>query len=144
MRKDEIDEVYFERPYYVVPEKGMGEEAFRVVRDALRTTGKVALGQITLANRERITSIRPCSRGLILETLRYGDEVRKISEFFGKIESETEDDDQTELAEAIIQKRAKPFDPDAFKDHYQAALRELVQAKLQGRALERGRNAGAR
>ena len=136
--QDEIDEIYFERPYYVVPESGIGEEAFRVVRDALRRAKKVALGQIVMANRERITAIRPCSRGMILETLRYGSEVRKISDYFGKIEGGAEDQDQVELAEAIIQKRSKPFDPDAFKDHYQTALRELVQAKLKGMPLERG------
>jgi DNA end-binding protein Ku len=131
----EIGPLYYDKPYFVLPDGAFAEDAFRVVRDAMRETGKVAIGQIVLSTRERIAAVQPYDRGLLLETLRYADEVRSASRYFAEIGEgeEQSDGEQLELAKQLIKMKSAPFDPEKFKDHYQAALRELVAAKLQGR-----------
>jgi DNA end-binding protein Ku len=129
----EIDPLYYEKPYFVLPDGAFAEDAFRVVRDAMRETKKVAIGQIVLSTRERVAAVRPCDRGLLLETLRYADEVRPASRYFAEIREGQPDGEQLELAKQLIKMKSAPFDPEKFKDHYQAALRDLVAAKLQGR-----------
>jgi DNA end-binding protein Ku len=129
----EIDPIYHEKPYFVLPDGAFAEEAYRVVRDAMREMRKVAVGQIVLSTRERIAAIRPCTRGMLLETLRYDDEVREASRYFADIGEGSAGGDQLELAKQLIKMKSAPFDPEKFKDHYQAALRQLVAAKLQGR-----------
>jgi len=135
--RDEIDAIYYDRPYFVVPDGKLAEEAYRVVRDALRKTGKTAVGQAVLSSKERIVAVRPCGRGLLLETLRYDDEVREAERYFEDIGSESIGGEQLELAEQLIKSKTATFDPRKFKDHYQAALRDLVAAKLQGRLADR-------
>lgn len=130
----EIDPIYHDKPYFVLPDGAFAEEAFRVVRDAMREMRKVAVGQIVLSTRERIAAIRPCHRGMLLETLRYENEVREASRYFAEIAEGSSQGEQLELAKQLIKMKTKPFQPEAFKDHYQAALRQLVAAKLQGRA----------
>jgi DNA end-binding protein Ku len=82
---NEIDVLYYEKPYYVVPADDLAEEAFIVLREALRRTKKVALGQLALRGREYVVSMKPCGRGIILETLRYADEVHKAQGYFRDI-----------------------------------------------------------
>lgn len=130
----EIDPVYYDKPYFVLPDGAFAEEAFRVVRDAMQETGKAALGQIVLSSRERIAAIRPCQRGMLLETLRYAEEVRDAARYFAEIGEGASEGDQLDLAKQLIKMKSAPFDAKKFKDHYQAALRDLVAAKLQGRA----------
>jgi DNA end-binding protein Ku len=130
---NEIDPIYYDKPYFVLPDGPFAEDAFRVVRDAMRETRKVAIGQIVLSTRERIATVRSYDRGLLLETLRYADEVRQASRYFAEIGERQSDGEQLELAKQLIKMKSAPFDPEKFKDHYQAALRELVAAKLQGR-----------
>jgi DNA end-binding protein Ku len=141
---DEIDAIYYDRPYFVVPDGKLAEEAYRVLRDALRETGKTAVGQVVLSNKERIVAIRPCGRGLLMETLRYENEVREAERCFEDVGAEPIRGEQLELAEQLIKSKSAKFDPGKFKDHYQAALRELVAAKLQGRLAEKetGKPAG--
>jgi DNA end-binding protein Ku len=127
---DDIDVMYFDRPYYVTPAGDMAEEAFRVVRDALRQTKKYALGQVVLAGRERIVALKPCGKGMLLETLRYGEEVRAAESYFADIAEKPADEEQIELAKQLIKRKAATFDPDKFKDHYDDAMRELIKAKL--------------
>jgi DNA end-binding protein Ku len=76
----EIDVFYFEKPYYVVPADDLAEEAFIVLREALRAAGKVGIGQISVRGRETLVSLKPCGKGLVLETMRYEDEVRRAQE----------------------------------------------------------------
>ncbi len=133
---NEIDPLYYERPYYVVPADDLAEEAFVVLREALRDTGKVALGQLTLRGREYIVSLKPCGRGLLLETLRYPDEVVKAQGFFRDIPDAKPDPEMLELAEALIQKKAAKFDPSKFHDRYIDALKELIEKKRKGRKIE--------
>jgi DNA end-binding protein Ku len=126
---DEIDPLYYERPYYVVPADDLAEEAFVVLREALRETKKVALGQLTMRGREYIVSLKPCGRGILLETLRYADEVVKAQGYFRDIPEAKPDPEMLELAEALIAKKASKFDPARFHDRYVDALKELIEKK---------------
>ena len=125
----EIDVLYYEKPYFVVPADDLAEEAFIVLREALRRTKKVGLGQLALRGREYVVSLKPCGRGMILETLRYADEVHKAQGYFRDIPDDKPDDDLLELAEALITKKSADFHPDEFKDRYVDALRDLVERK---------------
>ncbi len=131
---DDIDPIYFDRPYFMAPEGKVAQEAFITIRDALRASKKVALGQITMAQRERIAAIKPCGKGMILETLRYNREIRKQSEYFDDIpDAKKVSKEQVELAEELIKKKSGAFDPASFKDSYQEGLLEIVNAKLHDR-----------
>lgn len=130
---DEIDVLYYETPYYVVPADDLAEEAFVVLREALKRAKKVGLGQLTLRGREYVVSLKPCGRGMVLETLRYADEVNKAQSYFRDIGDIKPDEELLELAEALIQKKTAPFKPDAFQDHYVDALKDLVARKLKAK-----------
>jgi DNA end-binding protein Ku len=129
----EIDPIYFEKPYFVVPQDDLAEEAFRVVRDALRKTKKVGIGQLALRGREYVCALKPCGRGMLLETLRYADEVNKTNQFFRAIGDEPSPPELMDLATALIDKKSAPFDPEAFHDRYEEALKALIDRKLSGR-----------
>src|SRR3954467_3001118 len=126
---DEIDPLFYERPYYVVPADDLAEEAFVVLRGALRDTKKVALGQLTLRGREYIVSLKPCGRGILLETLRYQDEVVKAQGYFRDIPDSKPDPEMLDLAETLIDKKTAKFDPAKFHDRYVDALKELIERK---------------
>ena len=129
----EIGPSYFEKPYFVLPDGAFAEDAYRVVRDAMRDTNKVAIGQLVLSTKERIVALSPCDRGLLLETLRYHSEVRDASRYFAEIREGQVEGEQLELAKQLIKMKSAPFEPEKFQDHYQTALHELVAAKVQGR-----------
>ncbi|EAU40471.1 hypothetical protein FP2506_04561 [Fulvimarina pelagi HTCC2506] len=124
-----IPPLYFDKPYYVVPQDDLAEDAFRVVRDALRKAHKTGLGQLTMRGKEYLVALRPCGRGLLMETLRYEDEVRQTDAIFDDISEEESGDELLEVAEALIEKKTAPFDASAFKNHYVAALKELIAKK---------------
>jgi DNA end-binding protein Ku len=126
---NEIDPLYYEKPYYVVPADDLAEEAYIVLREALRDTRKVGLGQLTMRGREYVVALKPCGRGILLETMRYADEVNKAQGYFREIGDSKPDDELLDLAEALIEKKAAPFDPNRFKDHYVDALHELIERK---------------
>lgn len=135
----DIDAIYFEKPYYIVPDGPVANEAFVTLRDSLRASKKVALGQITLAGKERISCIRPCGKGLVLETLRYANEVRRAADIFSDIPDDVDvSRDQIDLAAELITRKTAPFDPTAFKDHYQEGLLEIINAKLHHRRPDLG------
>lgn len=129
----EIDVLWFEKPYYVVPADDLAEEAFIVLREALKRTRKVGLGQLTLRGREYIVSLKPCGRGMVLETLRYADEVNRAQGYFREIPDTKPDEDLLDLAETLIQKKTAPFQPDEFHDRYVDALKALVERKLKAK-----------
>ena len=133
---DEIDVLYYEKPYFVVPADDLAEEAFVVLREALRRTRKVALGQLALRGREYIVSLKPCGRGIVLETLRYADEVHKAQNYFREISDSKPDDDLLDLAETLIEKKTAPFDASQFHDRYIDALHELIERKRQGKIVQ--------
>ncbi len=125
----EIDVLYYEKPYFVVPADDLAEEAFIVLREALRRTKKVGLGQLAMRGREYVVSLKPCGRGMVLETLRYADEVHKAQGYFREIPDAKPDDDLMELAEALIAKKTAAFHPQDFHDRYVDALKALVERK---------------
>ena len=132
---DEIDVLYFEKPYYVVPADDLAEEAYIVLREALRRTKKVALGQLALRGREYIVSLKPCGRGIVLETLRYADEVHKAQSYFREIGDDKPDEELLDLAEALIDKKTAPFDASKFHDRYIDALTDLIERKRKGKTI---------
>ena len=130
---NEIDPLYFDKPYYVAPADDLAEEAYVVLREALRTEKKVALGQLSVRGREYLVSIKPCGKGLLLETLRYADEVRAGQSFFKSIGTEKPDKDMLELAAALIDKKTAPFDAGEFHDRYTAALQRIIDKKAKAK-----------
>jgi DNA end-binding protein Ku len=131
----EIDYRYFERPYFVVPADALAGEGYVVIRDALRKTGKVGLAQVTIGGREWLVAIAPLEDGLVMEMLRYAEELRKPENFFDEVPSAKPEKEMIELAVQLIEKKSGPFRPEAFQDHYASALRELIQEKLKGRPI---------
>lgn len=129
----EIDVLYYEKPYFVVPADNLAEEAYVVLRDALRQTKKVGLGQLAVRGRENLVSLKPCGRGMVLETLRYHDEVNKAANYFRDIGDEKPDGELLELAETLIEKKSAPFDASEFEDRYVEALRRLIDKKAKSR-----------
>ncbi len=126
----EIDPRYFNKPYYAVPEDNeVAEEGFAVIRDALREAGKTALGQMAVRGRDYIVAIRPCGEGLLLETLRYADEIRESDEIFRHIPEVEPNEEMLDLALELVARKSAPFDADAFKSQYATAMRELIDEK---------------
>ncbi|MGK6354023.1 Ku protein [Sphingomonas sp. DT-207] len=125
----DIDVLYYEKPYFVVPADDLAEEAFIVLREALKRTKKVGLGQLALRGREYIVSLKPCGRGMVLETLRYADEVNKAQGYFRDIPDAEPDPELLGLAESLIEKKTGKFDPKEFHDRYVDALKDLIERK---------------
>ena len=128
----DIDYRYFERPYFITPADKLAGEGYVVIRDALRKTNKVGLAQVTIAGREWLVAIAPLEDGLVMEMLRYAEELRKPEDFFDEVPPEKPAKEMVDLAVQLITQKSAPFRPEKFEDHYQTALRELVQEKLKG------------
>jgi DNA end-binding protein Ku len=128
--RDEVDPLYLDAPYYVYPEGELAAETFRVIGEAMAHTNKVGLGRITMSGRERPVLVEPRGEGLLMSQLRSSDEVRP-AEFAHKQEEQI-DPDLVALAETIIERKSGTFEPTAFHDRYQDALRALVDSKLKG------------
>jgi DNA end-binding protein Ku len=129
----DIDVFYFDNPYYVVPADELAEEAFVVLREALRETKKIGLGQLSVRGREYLVSLKPCGKGLVLETLRYEDEVRKAHGYFKDIPDKKPDKSMVDLAKTLIEQKAAPFDAGEFHDRYVEALEELIKKKAKAK-----------
>lgn len=129
----DIPVLYYEKPYFVVPADDLAEEAFIVLREALDQAKKVGLGQLAMRGREYIVALRPCGRGIIMETLRYADEVNKAASYFREIGDEKPDDELLELATTLIDKKTAPFDAGEFHDRYVDALRDLIDTKMKNK-----------
>ncbi|QDM41331.1 Ku protein [Altererythrobacter sp. TH136] len=130
---NEIDVFYFEKPYYVVPQDELAEEAFVVLREALRARKKTALGQLSMRGREQLVSLKPCGKGIVLETLRYEDEVRKAQDYFKDIPATKPAKEMLELAGSLIDQKSAPFDASEFHDRYVDALRGLIEKKAKAK-----------
>ena len=135
--EEEIDKRYYERPYYIVPNAESGEEAFAVIRDAMRDKGRVALARIVFANREHMLAMEPWGKAMLGTTLRYNDEVRPEEDLFKELSSPRVNKEMVELASHILDKKAGHFDPAKLKDEYELALRKLVERKASGKVIER-------
>jgi DNA end-binding protein Ku len=132
----EIDAIYYDKPYYVVPADDLAEEAFVVLREALRKAKKVGLGQLALRGREYVVSLKPCGRGMVLETLRYADEVNKAASYFRDIGDDKPDEDLLDLATTLIDKKTAHFDASDYHDRYVDALMALIERKRKGKTIE--------
>jgi len=129
VRNGDIDVLYFEKPYFVVPADDLAEEAYVVLREALKETGKIALGQLSVRGREQLVALKPCGRGIVLELLRYADEVQKARTAFAEIPDHKPDAELLELATTLIDKKTAPFRPEEFHDRYVDALHRLIDKK---------------
>ena len=125
----ELDPVYFSTPYYVYPDGPIAVETFRVIGAAMTEAGAVGIGRVTLSRRERLIMVEPRGAGMVAITLRASEEVRAAA--FDKADTEI-DADMVAIAETIIKRRSGRFDPATFRDRYQDALRELIEAKIKG------------
>jgi len=134
--KEEIDELYINNPYYIVPDGDVGQQAFAVIRDAIRKEGMVALAKVVFTSREHIIAIEARSKGMMGVTLRYPYEVRKEEEYFDDIENERVPKDMLDLATHIVETKKGKFQPEKFEDRYEDALKDLIKKKQRGVKIE--------
>jgi DNA end-binding protein Ku len=128
----QIDERYLDSPYYLVPNEPVGQQAFAVIRDAMRDKDMVALARIVLAKRERVEMLQPSEKGLVATTLRYSYEVRDTKDYFDGIPDMKLPKDMLQLAQHILETKAGDFEPDKFEDRYENAVVEMIQRKRAG------------
>lgn len=133
----DIAPIWYDRPYYVVPTDDLAEDAYRVVRDALRKTDRVGLGQLTMRGKEYLCAIRPCGDGLLMETLHYEDDIRKADPLFAEIGDDEVEEDLLSVATELIERKSGTFDPSAFEDNYANALRDLIDRKRKSKKTPR-------
>ena len=131
----EIDRLYWDDPFYVVPDKGVGTEAFAVIREAMKKAGKIAIGTLVLRGRERQLALEVHGKGLVAYTLRAHDEVRQPEDYFDDIPDVKADKDMVEIATRLIAQKEADFDPSEFKDRYDDALRDMIEAKKKGQGV---------
>jgi DNA end-binding protein Ku len=132
----QIDQRFFDTPYYVTPNEPVAQEAFAVIRDAMRHKAMVALGRLVLAKRERVIALEPYDKGLLGTTLRYPYEVRDHKNYFGDLPELTIAPDMRQLAEHLLDSKAGDFDPTAFRDRYEEALLAHLKARQAGAVQE--------
>ena len=135
--KKDIDQLYLRDPYFIVPDGDVGQQAFAVIRDAIRKEGMVALGKVVFTTREHIIALEPRENGLVGMTLRYPYEVREAKDYFEVIEDEKVPKDMLDLAVHIVETKAGRFEPEKFEDEYENALKELLRKKQKGERIER-------
>jgi DNA end-binding protein Ku len=131
----EVDDIYFDRPYYLAPSAPVGAEVFALIRDAIAAANVAAIARTVLFRRVRSVLIRAHGDGLIAHTLNFDYEVRSAEEAFSELPDAKADDDMLDLALHIIKKKAGRFNPTTFDDRYDTALVELVKAKIEGRKI---------
>ncbi|MGC1573678.1 MAG: Ku protein, partial [Pseudolabrys sp.] len=134
--KSEIDELYNIRPYYIAPDGKVGQDAFVVIRDIIEKMNMVAIGRVVLTSREHIIALQPRGKGLMGMLLRYPYEVRDEKEYFDDISNVKISKDMMDLAKHIVETKSGHFEPDKFEDHYEAALKALVEKKSKGLKIE--------
>ena len=135
--KKDINELYLRDPYYIVPDGEVGQQAFAVIRDAIRKEGVVALGKVVFTTREHIIALEACDKGMVGVTLRYPYEVRQAKDYFDAIEDEKVPKDMLDLAVHIVEGKKGEFAPEKFADEYENALKELLRKKQKGEKIER-------
>jgi len=134
--RQQIDQRFFDGSYYVTPNEPVAQEAFAVIREAMRHKTLVALGRLVLTKRERVIALEPYGRGLLGTTLRYAYEVRNASDYFDEVPELALAPDLLQLAEHIVDSKIADFDPQAFRDRYEEKLLEHLKAKQAGAVRE--------
>jgi DNA end-binding protein Ku len=135
--KKEIDELYLNSPYYIAPDGEVGQQAFAVIREAIRKEGMVAIGKVVFTSREHVIALEARGKGLLGITLRYPYEVRNEADYFDDIPDEKIPKDMLDLASHIVETKAGHFDPVKFDDRYEDALKDLLRKKQEGKPIER-------
>ncbi len=131
----EIDPRYFEQPYYIAPADDNALEGYLVIREALRKSGRIGLGQMTIGGREHLVAVTPLGAGLMMERLRYADEIKDSKEFFGEFGKPKLDSEMVELATELITRKSGAFDPSKFDDSYEKELRKIIDMKAKGKRI---------
>lgn len=132
--EDAIDDRYYETPYYLLPDGDLADEGYVIIQKALKETGKIGVGQFILRGHGNIVAIKPFGKGLILEVLRHANEVRAAEPIFKEITDVKIDKEALDLAKELVERKAGKFEPEQFKDQYDDAVWELINAKLEKRA----------
>lgn len=133
--RSEIDDLFIVRPYYIVPDGKVGHDAYAVIREIIKTTGKVALARVVLTNREHVIALEARENGLVGLLLRYPYEVRQAADYFDDIKDVKITKDMLDLAKHIVDQKSGHFEPEKFEDHYEAALVDLIDSKRAGRPI---------
>jgi DNA end-binding protein Ku len=135
--REEIDDLYLIRPYYIVPDGKVGHDAFAVIRETIRSMDKVALARVVLTSREHVIALQARDKGLMGMLLRYPYEVRDSAEYFDDIKDAKITKDMLDLAKHIVQRKSGHFEPEKFEDRYEDALKELLKKKRKGLRIEK-------
>ena len=128
----QIDRIYWDSPYYLAPDGKLAQEAFGVIREAMRDAEQIAIGRVVISTRERLLALEPRGNGILAYSLRTDDEVRDANDLFGEISSAKPDSSMIAIARKIIEQKEGPFDPSEFVDRYEAALKDLIAQKQEG------------
>jgi DNA end-binding protein Ku len=131
--KDSIEWIWYDKSHYLVPDDPVGEQAFSVIRDAMQKTGTVAISRLVLYRRERAVMLEPRDRGIVLWTLRYGDELRDPKAYFGDVKPARPDAKLMSLVTRLIDERSKPWDPAMVGDPVQERLLDIIASKKKGK-----------
>jgi DNA end-binding protein Ku len=133
--ENQIDRLYWNDPYYLIPNEKTGVEAYTVIREALMEAGRIALGRVVMHTRERLVALEPRDKGILVYTLRMADEVVPPKEAFADIPAARPDKRMIEIARKIIEQQEGAFEPEKFHDRYETALRDLIRRKEKGEKL---------
>ncbi|MEK1891584.1 MAG: Ku protein [Phyllobacterium sp.] len=131
--RESIEWIWYDKPHYLTPDDPVGEEAFAVIREGMVATGRVGISRLVMYRRERAVMLEPRGRGIVLWTLRYGDEVREADSYFGDIPTGKTDPELMKLVQTLIEERTKPWDPNMADDPVQDRLLEIIAAKKKGK-----------
>ena len=131
--REEVDEIYLDESYYIVPNDKVAYEAFAVIREAMEKEDLVGLARVVLYRRERILMLQPRGKGMMATALRYNNEVRAEDSYFDEIPAVKVPNDMLDLATHILKSKKAKFDPDKFEDRYETALSSLIRAKQAGK-----------
>src|SRR4249919_2483053 len=134
--RSEIDDLYNIRPYYIAPDGKVGQDAFVVIRSIIEQMKMVAIGRVVLTSREHVMAMEPRGKGLMGTLLRYPYEVRDEKEYFDDIPNIKVKKDMLDLARHIVETKSGHFEPESFEDHYETALRQLIEKKSKGIKIE--------
>ncbi len=133
MPVDEVDRIYLDESFYIVPQDDVAQEAFAVIRDAMEKEKLAGLARVVVYRRERLLLLRPRGKGLMATALRYKNEVRNEKDYFGDIPNTKVSADMLKLAVHILESKKGHFDPGKFADRYEDALNDLIKAKRAGK-----------
>ncbi|WP_411034204.1 Ku protein [Shinella sp. BYT-45] len=131
--RESIEWIWYDTPHYLVPNDTVGEEAFSVIREAMASTGTVGISRVVLYRRERAVMLEPRGKGIVLWTLRYGDEVRAEGDYFAGLKEAKPDSKALSLVKTLIKERTKSWDPKMADDPVQGRLLDIIAAKKKGR-----------